>query len=56
MSEFDLPKNWNVKLPYGEKREKNSGPNVIKLRDMTRPQVMRWLSENRLVSYKLESE
>ena len=52
MSEFDLPKDWTVKVGNASK---NRHAQHHELKNMTRPEVMRWLSEQGLINYKLES-
>lgn len=53
MSEFDFPKNWTIRVSDATKHNKAKH---ITLENKTRPQVMQWISEQGLVSYKLESE
>lgn len=53
MSEFDFRKDWTIKV--GNASKNNVGGKHVELSNMTRPEVMRWLSEQGLVNYKVES-
>lgn len=53
MSEFDFPKNWTIILSNWTLSD---GRKVINLKNMRRFEVMQYLTEHNIVSYKLESE
>jgi hypothetical protein len=57
VSEFDFRKNWTIIIGRTSARDKDcAGPNVVKLYNMNRPEVLRWLRDNGHSAYKLESE
>ena len=53
MPEFDFPKDWTIILSNWTLSD---GRKVINLKNKRRPEVMQYLSDHNIVSYKLESE
>ncbi len=55
MSEFDFPRNWSIKVGSTSIKNGQRIDRVVHFENKTRPEIMRWLTENGIVSYKIES-